>query len=251
MNSTKWETLTVFIKYLGKKGAIVADQTERGWFIQWIDRDPETLRRQALAEKRQKADKEEADDVSQATASVHDQADDDDTTQAGEVLAVEGTSEEQRRSSPLPTKPAVDRGRTPPVATTTRPATELTGRSRPLVRTPGRTGGARAACCVAREARRGAERGRASSRFKAGAVAHGAKMSALDQLMEQDKKRKAAAAAAEQVYEEEMARKDYWLARGIIVKILNKKVGGGKYYKKKARVSKVIERYVGEVSKVD
>ena len=85
--------------------------------------------------------KEEADDVSQATASVHDQADDDDATQVGEVLAVEGTSEEQRRSSPLPTKPAaVDRGRTPPVATTTRPATELAGRSRPLVRTPGRTG---------------------------------------------------------------------------------------------------------------
>ena len=117
--------------------------------------------------------KEEADDVSQATASVHDQADDD-TTQAGEVLAVEGTSEEQRRSSPLPTKPAVDRGRTPPVATATRPATELAGRSRALVRTPGRTGGARAACRVAREARRGAERGRARSRFKAGAMAHGA-----------------------------------------------------------------------------
>ena len=112
--------------------------------------------------------------MSQATASVHDQADDDDTTQAGEVLAVEGTSEEQRRSSPLPTKPAVDRGRTPPVATTTRPATELAGRSRPLVRTPGRTGGARTACRVAWEARRGAERGRARSRFKAGAMAHGA-----------------------------------------------------------------------------
>ncbi len=121
--------------------------------------------------------KKEADDVSQGTASVHgkaDQADGDDTTQVGEVLAVEGTSEEQRRSSPLPTKPAVDRGRTPPVATTTRPATELAGRSRPLVRTPGRTGGARAACRVAREARRGAERGRARSRFKAGAMAHGA-----------------------------------------------------------------------------
>ena len=53
--------------------------------------------------------------MSQGTASVHgkaDQADDDDTTQVGEVLAVEGTSEEQRRSSPLPTRPAVERGRT-------------------------------------------------------------------------------------------------------------------------------------------
>jgi hypothetical protein len=109
--------------------------------------------------------KKEADDVSQGTASVHgkaDQADGDDTTQVGEVLAVEGTSEEQRRSSPLPTRPAVDRGRTPPVATTSRSATELAGRSRPPVRTPGR------------EERRGAERGRARSRLKAGAMAHGA-----------------------------------------------------------------------------
>ena len=121
--------------------------------------------------------KKETDDVSQGTASVHgkaDQADGDDTTQVGEVLAVEGTSEEQRRSSPLPTRPAVDRGRTPPVATTSRSATELAGRSRPPVRTPGRTGGARTACRVAQEARRGAERGRATSRLKAGAMAHGA-----------------------------------------------------------------------------
>jgi len=121
--------------------------------------------------------KKEADDVSQGTASVHgkaDQADGDDTTQVGEVLAVEGTSEEQRRSSPLPTRPAVDRGRTPPVATTSRSATELAGRSRPPVRTPGRAGGARTARRVAREERRGAERGRARSRLKAGAMAHGA-----------------------------------------------------------------------------
>jgi len=92
--------------------------------------------------------KKEADDVSQGTASVHgkaDQADGDDTTQVGEVLAVEGTSEEQHRSSPLPTRPAVGRGRTPPVATTSRSATELAGRSRPPVRTPGRPGGGGAA----------------------------------------------------------------------------------------------------------
>lgn len=122
--------------------------------------------------------KKGADDVSQGTASVHgkaDQADDDDdSTQVGEVLAVEGTSEEQCRSSWLPTRPAVDRGRTPPVATTTRPATELAGRSRPPVRTPGRAGGARPTCRVAREARCGAERGRERSRLKAGAMAHGA-----------------------------------------------------------------------------
>jgi DNA/RNA-binding protein KIN17 len=38
MNSTKFDTLTNFVKYLGKKGAIVADETEKGWFISWINR---------------------------------------------------------------------------------------------------------------------------------------------------------------------------------------------------------------------
>ena len=43
-------------------------------------------------------------------------------------------------------------------------------------------------------------------------------------------------------------RTENWLYGGIIVKILNKKVGGGKFYKKKARVERVIDQYLGESS---
>lgn len=46
-------------------------------------------------------------------------------------------------------------------------------------------------------------------------------------------------------------RKEYWLRAGIVVKVMNKKVGGGKYYKKKGRLRKVVERYVGEVKMLD
>lgn len=46
-------------------------------------------------------------------------------------------------------------------------------------------------------------------------------------------------------------RKEYWLRPGIVVKVMNKKVGGGKYYKKKARIRKVVERYVGEVKMLE
>ena len=31
MNSTEWTTLTEFIKYLGKAGHCVVDETEKGW----------------------------------------------------------------------------------------------------------------------------------------------------------------------------------------------------------------------------
>lgn len=45
MNSTRWETLTGFVKYLGRTGKCTVDETEEGWFITWIDRDPETIAR--------------------------------------------------------------------------------------------------------------------------------------------------------------------------------------------------------------
>lgn len=38
MNSTKFTSLTELVKYLGKKGSVVADETEKGWFISWINR---------------------------------------------------------------------------------------------------------------------------------------------------------------------------------------------------------------------
>ncbi len=45
MNATRWETLTGFVMYLGKTGKCKVDQTEKGWYITWIDRDPETIAR--------------------------------------------------------------------------------------------------------------------------------------------------------------------------------------------------------------
>ena len=56
MNATKWETLTNFVKYLGKSGQALVDETEKGWFIAWIDRDPAALARQAALAKKRKHD---------------------------------------------------------------------------------------------------------------------------------------------------------------------------------------------------
>ena len=49
MNSTIWPTLTDFVKYLGRTGKCVIDESDKGWHVTWIDRDPEALRRQAAA----------------------------------------------------------------------------------------------------------------------------------------------------------------------------------------------------------
>ncbi|KAJ0540369.1 putative KIN17-like protein [Helianthus annuus] len=56
MNSTKWATLTEFVKYLGKTGKCKVDETPKGWFITYIDRDSETIFKERLKNKRAKAD---------------------------------------------------------------------------------------------------------------------------------------------------------------------------------------------------
>ncbi|KAM5235048.1 DNA/RNA-binding protein KIN17 [Ctenodactylus gundi] len=56
MNATQWETLTDFTKWLGREGLCKVDETPKGWYIQYIDRDPETIRRQLELEKKRKQD---------------------------------------------------------------------------------------------------------------------------------------------------------------------------------------------------
>lgn len=56
MNSTKWVTLTGFVQYLGKQGICHVDETEKGWFISWIDTSPKALAKQDAAMKKERQD---------------------------------------------------------------------------------------------------------------------------------------------------------------------------------------------------
>lgn len=59
MNATKWVTLTGFVKYLGQSGKCTVDETEKGWYVTWIDRDPETIARQEASAKKDKLEKDD------------------------------------------------------------------------------------------------------------------------------------------------------------------------------------------------
>eukprot|EP01121_Diplochlamys_sp_Union-15-3_P008343 TRINITY_DN220_c0_g4_i1.p1 TRINITY_DN220_c0_g4~~TRINITY_DN220_c0_g4_i1.p1 ORF type:complete len:122 (+),score=24.47 TRINITY_DN220_c0_g4_i1:145-510(+) len=48
-----------------------------------------------------------------------------------------------------------------------------------------------------------------------------------------------------------MNRKDYWLQVGIVVKIMNKQLSEGKYYKQKGVVVEVIDRYIAVIQMID
>lgn len=57
MNATRWTSLTEFAKYLGKEGLCEVDETEKGWFIKWIDRSPATLAKQEAIMKKERLEK--------------------------------------------------------------------------------------------------------------------------------------------------------------------------------------------------
>lgn len=38
MNATRWMSLTGFVKWLGREGKCIVEETEKGWFITYIDR---------------------------------------------------------------------------------------------------------------------------------------------------------------------------------------------------------------------
>ncbi|WVQ95870.1 hypothetical protein IAU59_002969 [Kwoniella sp. CBS 9459] len=55
MNATQWVTLSGFIQTLGKEGVVHVDEDEKGIWITWVDNRPETLARQAAAQKKDRA----------------------------------------------------------------------------------------------------------------------------------------------------------------------------------------------------
>jgi len=55
MNSTRWVTLTEFAKHLGRTGVARVDETEKGWFIAWIDSSPKALAKAEASMKKERA----------------------------------------------------------------------------------------------------------------------------------------------------------------------------------------------------
>ncbi|KAG1780716.1 hypothetical protein EV702DRAFT_1194187 [Suillus placidus] len=59
MNATRWVTLTEFAKYLGRSGIARVDETEKGWFIAWIDSSPKALAKQEASIKKDRATRDD------------------------------------------------------------------------------------------------------------------------------------------------------------------------------------------------
>lgn len=215
MNSTQWATLTEFVKYLGKEGKCKVEETPKGWFMTYIDRDSETLLKEKLKNKRLKSDvveEERQERAIQRQIEIAAQVVPSSLWQNG----VEGSEGLLVSKLEPGEKIAFSLG------STSKPALKENPESSSKV--------------IFEENESEKKRKRDDN------IGNGPNMgkSVIDELMKEDEKAK-----------ERVNRKDYWLCEGIIVKVMSNALADKGYYKKKGVVNKVINKYVGEIQMLD
>ena len=222
MNSTQWETLTDFVKWLGKEGHCVVDETEKGWFIQYVDRDPETIRRQEALQKKEKMDLDDEERrarfIQQQVERSHKDAD----TESPTYTEIQRQSEDEKVEFRLPVAaPLTKKARSGP--------------SPSAVFQPGMS--------TAGKARKKPEESASSSSGKK-------RKSALDEIMEMEEelKKKKQKRVTESLQSRATVT-DPWLMTGIVVKVVTPKLG--EKYRRKKGVVVDVDKYSGVVRMLD
>ncbi|KAJ3680802.1 hypothetical protein LUZ60_015291 [Juncus effusus] len=220
MNSTKWATLTEFVKHLGKEGLCKVEDTPKGWFITYIDRDSETIFKDRLKAKRLKADlvdEERQEKVIQAQI---------ERAQSSIGISNPGFDENRESESGLEENKELESGK------------GLSGGKVAFLMKNGEEKGKSKIKLgfemeETEEREKGAERKREKEKERE-------RVSVLDELMREEEKKK-----------EKVNRKDYWLCEGIIVKVMSKSLSDKGYYKQKGVIKKVIDKYTAEIEMLE
>lgn len=63
MNSTCWVTLSSFVRHLGRTEKAIIEETEKGWYITWCLKDPETEAKEKRAAKKEKMVKDDEERI--------------------------------------------------------------------------------------------------------------------------------------------------------------------------------------------
>lgn len=221
MNATKWLTLSDYVKHLGRIGVAIADETEKGWYVTYIDRSPEVLERQEKAARKEKQDK---DDEERHMDYIRLQIERDtkaSTSKQTEYTEINRTDESEKIKLSIKSNK---------VKSDTILQSAFDSKKR---RThDGDDDGDRDNAKMPRPSTSGSSSGvtkKGESR----------KLSALDEIMR-----------TEEFKKEKINRKDYWLAEGIVVKLITKALGD-KFYKQKGVVVEVIDRYGAKVKMLE
>ena len=273
MNATHWTTLTDFVQYLGRTGKCVVEETERGWFVAYIERDAGIIARQEAQQRREAADRQaearqaeqmrlqreeaaraldraggtlqlEATEIqdlnkhhpikvdlsSSINATAHvlkakksGGAAKMDTTVNGVFGDDDDDEDEDEEDAPPINKPKLPSVVLPPVASSQPRA--ISSSATPADTTKNNT----------------EKRKEHSSKYsKNEEISRQHKRSKKDN--DGDKKEKG---------DGDEKHQDYWLYRDIIVRVIAKDLAGGKYFRRKAVVDKLVDKYTAEVEILD
>jgi DNA/RNA-binding protein KIN17 len=256
LNATKWLTLTEFVKYIGKEGLADVDVDEEGkWHVRYINRDPAAEERKKALERKEKMDQ---DDSERAARMVEKQIKEAQKALKERGLApnadsVAAASQELRREN----------GEKISLGSISAPAA---GKSAAVTRPAAAFGASDDSGDEATETVGGRAGGGAGARGTSGGtlgsgdvVGQKRKLTAVEEIMLKEKRQKeeASAQASRKRQEEEEADLDVgdgsapWLLKGIVVKVMHKKLADGKFYKKKGVVQQVRDSFVGEVKMLE
>jgi len=246
MNATIWETLTDFIMYLGRNGMCEVDETEKGWFVTYIDRDPETLAKIEARAKRERSeldsDEKHQRDLQRMVKAARVAGEVDGGEEATELVRSDG---QEKIALSLGGALGGGGGSKAKLALPKGAATFVDEEAAGGGGAGGRSAGGG-----------GSGGGGSSGTSGGGGGAFGKKpMSAIEALMVEETKRKEKAEAAKAQAAGESAaaaavaevRKEYWMSAGLIVKVVNKRLAGGKYYKKKGTIEELNGKYTAHV----
>lgn len=217
MNATKWLTLSDFVKHLGRTGIVVADETEKGWYITFIDRSPEVLERQEKAARKEKQDKDDEERHQEYIKQQVERGSKASNAKEAEFTELKRTNENEKLKISI--KPQVIKNETvlkPIIFDTKKHKTsDVDSEEKTKAKMP----------------KPSTSSGQKSSDSR--------KPSALDEIMKQ-----------EEIKKEKMNRKDYWLTDGIVIKLITKSLGE-KYYKQKGVVLDVIDKYGAKIKLIE
>ncbi|RVE44515.1 hypothetical protein evm_010844 [Chilo suppressalis] len=213
MNATQWETLTEFVKWLGREGKCVVDETEKGWFVAYIDRDPAAVAAMEAKAKKEKMDK---DDQERMLEFIQKQ--------------VERGKKQTTRSETEPTYTEFKRESSQEKVTLSLNLKRKTEENKPETLQT---------VSFKLKGKDKDEKDGSSTSSKRVKTEEGKSRTALEEVMEMEERAK-----------ERANRKGYWLCEDIIVKIVTKSLGD-KFYKKKGTIEKVIDKYGAQVKLID
>lgn len=220
MNATKWVTLTGLIKWLGREGLCKVDETEKGWFLQYIERDPVTLARQEVAEKKEKMVRDDTDRERRMVKKMVERGASGkgeeevvytelQRDEEGEKIAFKLGGKGEKKGEKTDEKEEAMAGLSGLDLKQAVPVVEVNPLEATAVRSDKR---------VKKESR---------------------KRTALDDIMEMEEKKKAKA-----------GRREDWLFKGVVVKVMYKKLGE-RYYKKKGVIHRIEDRFTGVIQMID